>query len=214
MRTPSSAIRFHALGAGIATCLLSAPAFCQGAPGAPDMVRLSGTLQSFSGTTLTLKAAEGERQVTVAPAVPITSRVAGTLADIKPGAFVGSAAVQGPDGQLRAQEVHVFPDAMRGTGEGHRPMADANTTMTNGSVTTMTNGSVTASSGKTGAAPTITLNYPGGQQQITLPADVPVTLIKLVDRSTLKPGTPVNVMGHRNADGSVSAQMVQLGAAP
>ena len=44
-----------------------------------------------------------------------------SLADIKPGDFVGSAAIKGADGKMHAQEVHIFPEAMRGSNEGHYP---------------------------------------------------------------------------------------------
>ena len=55
-------------------------------------------------------------------------------ADIKPGDFVGSAAVRGADGKLHAEEVHIFPENLRGTGEGHRPMSGPQESMTNAAV--------------------------------------------------------------------------------
>lgn len=140
----------------LVSCIFPALAQNSASPAAP--ARVYGTVESFSGQTLVAKLQNGEM---VSISVPAESKIIsirlGSLAEIKPGDFVGSAAVQGEDGKLHAQEVHVFSESMRGTGEGHRPMGpDPNRTMTNGTVTaapnapegrTMTNGSVSQVSG-------------------------------------------------------------------
>ena len=84
---------------------------------------------------------------------------------IKPGSFIGTAAMPQPDGTLKAREVHVFPEAMRGTGEGHRPW-DLGTggTMTNGTV-----GDFAVANGRM-----LTLTYKDGEQKVFVPENVPV----------------------------------------
>lgn len=178
-----------------------------------DMARISGTVENWDGKTLTIKSADGESMVLVPADARINMRRKGTLADIKPGSFVGSAAVAGADGHLRANEVHIFPDSMRGTGEGHRDMSSPNTTMTNGNVASMTNGNV-AATGSDSKGRTITVTYAGGQQLIDVATDVPISIISPVERSWIKPGVAVNAMGRKGTDGSVTAQMVEVGARP
>jgi hypothetical protein len=182
-------------------------------PMPPDMQRIAGTVEQWDGANLTIKSADGVSKVLVPADARINTRRKGTLADIKPGSFVGSAAVAGADGHLHANEVHIFPESMRGTGEGHRDMAAPNTTMTNGNVATMTNGNVSTVGGGM-AGSTITVTYAGGQQQIDVASDVPVSVISPVDRSQLKPGVQVNVMGHKGPDGRLAAQMVEVGPRP
>ena len=67
--------------------------------------------------------------------VRVSLLVPAKLDDIKSGTFVGTAATPGPNGALVASEVHIFPEALRGTGEGHRPMPPMpGSTMTNATV--------------------------------------------------------------------------------
>ena len=181
----------------------------------PPPNRIYGTVESFSGQALVVKLQNGETaSITVSPESKIVSIRLGSLADIKPNDFVGSAAVEGKDGKLHAQEVHVFPDLMRGTGEGHRPMGpDPNRTMTNGTVTaategrSMTNGTV---SQVTGAAQTRTLklSYKGGEQEIEVGSDVPIRYYVSADTSLLKSGATVSVLTSQK-DGALVATVVQ-----
>jgi hypothetical protein len=198
-----------------ATCILTpCLAFPQTPPPMPPgMARISGTVEQWDGQTLTIKSADGDSKVLVPADARISTRRKGTLADIKSGSFVGSAAVAGADGHLHANEVHIFPDSMRGTGEGHRDMPAPNTTMTNGNVASMTNGNV-AAAGSNAKGMTLTVTYAGGQQQIDVASDVPVSIITPVERSQLKPGIQVNTMGGKAADGTVTAQMVEVVTRP
>ena len=94
------------------------------------------------------------------------------IEDIKPGSYIGSAAVPMADGTLKALEVHVFPPQMAGTGEGHRPFdLVKGSSMTNGSV-----GDLVVSNGRV-----LTVNYKGGQQKILVPEDVPIVNLVPVD---------------------------------
>jgi len=120
------------------------------------------------------------------------------------------------DGMLLASRVNIFPEAMRGAGEGHRPMT-GNDTMTNATVAavasggnTMTNatvGSVDAASG----ARRLTLQYKGGEKQAIVPPNVPMAMLELGDRAALKPGLALIVNATRAADGSMSTASVAIG---
>ena len=97
-------------------------------------VRLSGTIEKVDGHTLTVKAKDGEHKLTIGDKAMVVAVIKASMADVKEGTFLGSAAMPQPDGSQKALEVHIFPEQMRGTGEGHRPYAPVpNSTMTNGS---------------------------------------------------------------------------------
>jgi hypothetical protein len=180
----------------ITAVLLTSQAMAQAVP-----TRVVGTISTMNGTALMLKTLAGED---VAINVPDPTRVTAlanrTLVDIKPGDFVGSAALLGKDGHLHAQEVHIFPEAMRGTGEGHRPMAGIDQTMTNAAVA----GLAAAPDGKV-----LTLKYPGGQQEIEVGPEARIVAFIPGDRSLLKPGAMVAVSAMKGTDGTLTATSVQ-----
>jgi hypothetical protein len=185
------------LAASLAAASLCGPAaFAQAMP-----TRISGTIEAFDGHRLTVKPAAGPD---VDVAVPDTVRIGAvedrTLDDIKPGDFVGSAAVAGDDGKLHAQEVHIFPEAMRGTGEGHRPMGGPNQTMTNATVAVV----AAAPKGRV-----LELDYKGGKQAIEVDPGTRIVLLVPGDRSLLKPGAAVSVFTAKASDGSLTARAVQ-----
>src|SRR5712691_5660943 len=97
-------------------------------------IRVRGTIEKVDGNVLTLKSSDGaEVKLTLTENAMIVAVVKASMADIKEGTFLGSAAMPQPDGSQKALEVHIFPEEMRGTGEGHRPYAPVpNSTMTNG----------------------------------------------------------------------------------
>jgi hypothetical protein len=100
------------------------------------------------------------------------------MADIKEGTFLGSAAMPQPDGSQRALEVHIFPEEMRGTGEGHRPYNIPNSTMTNG-----TAGGATVA----GVAGSIMIvKYKGGEKRIVVPPGVPIVRYAIGSNGDLK----------------------------
>ncbi|MDQ0472898.1 hypothetical protein [Labrys wisconsinensis] len=163
--------------------------------------RVSGTIAAFDGTKLTVKAADGSSTTVTLPAdVKVGAVVDRTLDDIKAGDFVGSAAVEGPDGKLHAQEVHIFPEPMRGTGEGHRPMSMPKQTMTNATVATVA---------KAPQGRVLQLSYKGGTQEIEVDPGTRIVLLVPGDRSLLKPGAAVAVFVSKGADGSLTARAVQ-----
>ncbi|MDB5819247.1 MAG: hypothetical protein JWQ11_2887 [Rhizobacter sp.] len=170
---------------------------------APRPVGFRGAITSINGDALVVKTTRGADQ---AVALDATTRIAGIslakIEDIKPGSYVGAAGIPQPDGSQKALEVHVFPPAMAGTGDGHRQMDPASeNTMTNGSV-----GDIVASNGRT-----LTLKYKGGEKKIVVPDDVPIVNIEPGDRSLLSVGTKVTVRARKNEDGSFTAIAVNAG---
>ena len=103
---------------------------------AQDTVRVRGTIDRLEGPVYVVKSRDGtEMKVALADNGLVVALVKASLADIKPGSFVGATGMPQPDGSQKAIEVHIFPEAMRGTGEGHYPWdLRADTTMTNANV--------------------------------------------------------------------------------
>ena len=182
----------------------------------PAPAPVSGTVVTVAKDTLQLRTAEMQ-QVTVAIGAQtrVVDTVNVTLADIKSGAFLGTTASP-KDGKLVASEVHVFDEALRGTGEGHYPWTQPGSTMTNGAVATMTNGAVTTqgttqgAAQKSGAGLTMTVTYKGGQQQVTVLPGTPVTKVTVVDASRLKPGMRVTVFGTPRTATTLDANLISL----
>ena len=125
----------------------------------------------------------------------------GTIADVKPNSFVGSAAIPQPDGTLKALEVTVFPPGLK-SGEGNYPWdLGRNSQMTNGTV-----GSVVGTRDST-----VTVKYPNGEKRIVIPADVPVVQLAMGDRSLLVPGAHVVLFVTRAPDGTQVLQRALVG---
>ncbi|ODT18733.1 MAG: hypothetical protein ABS35_23100 [Kaistia sp. SCN 65-12] len=163
--------------------------------------RVGGTVESFTGDKLTMKTVDGKSETVQLPrSVNVTALVNRKLGDIKAGDYVGSAAVKGADGKLHAQEVHIFAESMRGTGEGQRPMSGANRSMTNATVTTV----IADPKGQT-----LRLSYKGGEQDIEVGPEARIVAIIPGDRSLLKPGAAVSLFVEKAGDGSLRARAVQ-----
>ena len=99
-------------------------------------MRVRGTVEQIDGAVMTVKSREGDTlKIKLADGGKVVALVKASLADIKPNSFVGSTAMPQPDGTWKAIEVHIFPEEMRGTGEGDRPYDyKPQSTMTNGTV--------------------------------------------------------------------------------
>jgi hypothetical protein len=166
-------------------------------------VRLRGTLLAVEADRLVVETA-GAARVTVAIREPFTVSAlrAATLADITPGSFVGTAARPQPDGTFRALEVHIFPEEMRGAGEGHRPMTLPDTTMTNATVESVV---------QQVDGPLLILRYRGGEVRVVVPAEAPVVRFVPGSRELLRPGAAVSLSAVEAADGAVSASRITVG---
>jgi hypothetical protein len=169
-------------------------------------VRLRGTIAKVEGDSMTLKTSNGEEaKLALAPNAQIVAVVKATMADIKDNTFLGSAAMPQPDGSQKALEVHIFPEAMRGTGEGHRPYAPVpNSTMTNGAAVGAT---VTGVDGST-----ITLKYKDGEKKIVVPPNVPIVRYEIGSAGDLKAGAAFTVLAAtKKPDGSYEAPRINVG---
>ncbi|MFL5556466.1 MAG: DUF5666 domain-containing protein [Gemmatimonadaceae bacterium] len=180
-------------------------------PNAPPTVR--GAIVSASANQLVVKTDTGNVTVTVTQPFHFYARVPSQLANVKENTFIGVTTVRQPDGSERATEIHIFPEELRGTGEGSRMMApNANASrMTNGNVSTsrMTNGTASQSrmsNGNVSSAngSTLIVQYAGGSQTVTVPSNTPVTELKIVSRK-LAAGDQVAVMATRAPDGTLTA---------
>ena len=99
--------------------------------------RVVGTVERVDGANLVIKTAQSEKVVNVPADATVFALVKASLADIKAGTFIGVGATPQPDGSQRAIRVVIFPESMRGLGEGHRPWDRPGTTMTNATVDTI-----------------------------------------------------------------------------
>lgn len=194
---------------GVCFATASLPSVAQNSPPAAPM-RISGTIESIEGSVLTVKTPEGSGKITLPPGIRISSNRKASLKDIGPNVFIGTTAVKKGDGKLHATEVHIFPESMRGSGEGHRPWFAADTTMTNGSVTTMTNGSAKQQASVNGEV-VLKVAYKGGEQDVLVADDVPITMMEPGDLSMLKPGVQVVSLVRPVNDGTAVALMVSVG---
>jgi hypothetical protein len=170
---------------------------------APKPFRTRGTIDEVGPESMKLTSRTGEK-ITVAlnSATTVVAIVPTKLEEIKPGSFIGTAAMPQADGTQRALEVHVFPESMRGTGEGHRPFdLQPQSTMTNGTV-----GAVTGTTGKT-----LTVTYQGGEKTITVPPGTPIVTYEPATRAMLAAGGHVILFGTQADDGSITATRISVG---
>jgi hypothetical protein len=170
---------------------------------APLAMRLRATVDAVEGNSLSLTTRAGEKvTVSLAPDATVVAIVPIVLADIKQGSYVGTAAMPQPGGTLRALEVHVLPESMRGAGEGHRPFdLQPQSTMTNGTV-----GTVTGSSDRT-----LTITYSGGEKTVVVAANTPVVTYEPGSPALLVPGAHIILFGNQGPDGKVTATRISVG---
>jgi hypothetical protein len=171
---------------------------------AQDTVRVRGTIERLDGPTYVVKARDGaELKLTLADSPQIAGVVKASLSDIKQGSFVGVTAMPRADGSQSALEVHIFPEVMRGTGEGHYPWdLRPQSTMTNANVEQV----VTAVDGQT-----LTLKYKDGEKKIFVPANTPIVVYVPGDKSDLKPGAKVFVAAVKQPDGTLQGRAWRVG---
>ena len=169
-------------------------------------IRVRGTIEKVDGQTLVVKSGDGaEMKLMLTGDARVVAVVKASMADIKENTFLGSAAMPQPDGTQKALEVHIFPEAMRGTGEGHRPYAPVKgSTMTNGAA----GGGVV--SGVDGAA--IKVKYKDGEKVIVVPPNVPIVRYEIGSPADLKPGAAFTVLAAtKKPDGSLEAARINVG---
>ena len=190
------------IGAGAFALILAASAAIAQQP---QTTRVRGTIESVDGQTLNVKARDGSAMtVKLVDGAPVRTVVRQSLADVKQGSFIGITAMPLPDGTQKAVEIHIFPEAMRGTGEGHRPWdLLPNSTMTNANVES-------AVAGVEGQV--LVLKYKDGEKKFIVPADVEVVAFAPATTADLKPGAKVFVGAAKKLpDGTFEAPNVTVG---
>ncbi|MDB5981175.1 MAG: hypothetical protein JWQ69_2190 [Pseudomonas sp.] len=172
------------------------------APPAPR-IGVRGAITTLDGDVMKVHTTRGEDlTINLTKDTQVRGVTLAQISDIKPGSYVGTAAVPLPDGTLKALEVHVFPPSMAGTGDGHRAFdLTKDSSMTNGSV-----GDLVTSNGRT-----MTVKYKGGEQKVVVPDDVPIVNLVPGDRSLLKPGVKIVLFAQKDAQGNLTAQAVSAG---
>ena len=172
---------------------------------AQDTVRVRGTIERVEGQTLVVKSREGtELKVALADNALVVAIVKASLSDIKRGSFVGVTGMPQADGSQKAVEVHIFPEAMRGTGEGHRPWdLRPESTMTNANVEQ----TVAGVDGHT-----LTLKYKDGEKKIIVVPETAIVTYVPGDKSELKPGVKIFIAAaNKQPDGTLQAPRVNFG---
>jgi hypothetical protein len=172
---------------------------------AQDTVRVRGTIERVDGPVYVIKARDGsELKVTLADNAVAVALVKASLSDIKVGSYVGVTGMPQVDGTQKAIEVHIFPEAMRGTGEGHRPWdLQPKSTMTNANVEQV----VAGVDGQT-----LLMKYKDGEAKVVVSPDTAVVTYVKGDKGDLKPGTKIFIpAGKKQADGTLQAPRINYG---
>ena len=172
---------------------------------AEDIVRIRGTIESVDGPVYLIKNRDGaELKLTVTDNPLFVAIVKSTMADIKPGMFVGSTGMPQPDGTQKAIEVHIFPESMRGTGEGHYDWdLKPQTKMTNANVE-QTVGGVDGQM--------LSVKYKDGEKKLLVTSDTAVVTYVAGDKADLKPGTKIFVgAAKKQADGTLQTPRITYG---
>jgi hypothetical protein len=193
----------NAIRRGLCAAALTLAMFASAS--AQDTVRVRGTIERVEGPVYVIKTRDGaELKVALAEPGLVVALVKASMADIKPGLFVGSTGMPQPDGSQKAIEVHIFPETMRGTGEGHYPWdLQADSTMTNANVEE----SVASVDGQT-----LTLKYKTGEKKIVVTPQTVIIIYTPGDKNELKAGTKIFIgAAKKQADGTLLTPRINYG---
>ena len=188
--------------AGFLIAAISAVAIAQ-APANPP-VRIRGTVEKIDGQVVTVKANSGQSMtVKMADNFVVMGIAKAGIADVASGKFIGTTTVGERNGALIALEIHIFPENMRGTGEGHydwdlRPQSK----MTNANVANVT---------AMGKERVLTVQYKGGEKKVVVPESAVIVSFTPTEKSDLKPGAAIFMVSQRQPDGSLTAARVNVG---
>jgi hypothetical protein len=173
--------------------------------------RLAGTIEKVDGNTILAKGRDNSAiTLKLANDVVVTAVLKATVADIKPGAYIGSGAIPQADGSQKAVEVHIFAESMRGQGDGHRPgwYGATNGTMTNGAVEPT--GSVVSQAGE--GEPSFVVKYKEGDKRIFVAATAHIVRYEVGSTGDLKPGAPFAIQAAaKQADGTFTSPRINVG---
>ncbi len=166
---------------------------------------MRATIESIDGSMLSVKSRDGaEMKIKLADNAPATEVVKASLADIKPNSYIAVTGMPQPDGSQKAVVVVIFPEALRGVGEGHRPWDyEPNSTMTNATV----DNEVTGVDGQT-----LTLKYKDGEQKVVVSPTTTIVTLTKKSVADLKPGQKIVVFAAKKLpDGTLEAPNLQFG---
>src|SRR5262249_4880219 len=178
--------------AGFALLLATSATFAQQQP---STVRVRGTVEGGDGPILTVKSRDGQTtyKVRMADNGAISRVVKASVSDIKQNSVIGVTGMPQADGSQKAVEIHIFPEALRGTGEGHRPWdLMPNSTMTNATVAQMVKGV---------EGDEITLKYKDGEKKIVVVSNTAIVTYVPADKGELKPGAKIFIAATNKKQG-------------
>jgi len=188
-----------AAAASFALVCIAVPASAQ------EIVRIRGTIERIDGPAYVIKSRDGtELKLTLTDNPLYVAIAPSTMADIKPGMFVGSTGMSQPDGSQKAIEVHIFPESMRGTGEGHydwdlmprSKMTNANVEQAVDSV----NGQV------------LSVKYKDGEKKLLVTPQTIVVTYEMGKREEVQPGTKIFVAAaKKQPDGTLQTPRITYG---
>jgi hypothetical protein len=193
----------RAFGAGgFALLLASSSSFAQQQS---PTVRVRGTIEAVDGPILAVKSRDGRTtyKLKMADDVAVRGVVKASLSDIKPNSFIGVTGMPQADSSQKAVEIHIFPEALRGTGEGHRPWDLApNSTMTNATVAQMVKGV---------QGDEIRLKYKDGEKKIVVAQNTAIVAYVPADKNELRPGVKIVTAANKKEDGTLEAATIAVG---
>lgn len=188
--------------AGLAALLSASASFAQ----QPQTVRVRGTVEAVDGPVLTVKSRDGRTtyKVRMADNAAVRGIIRASLSEIKANSFIGVTGMPQADGSQKAVEIHIFPEALRGTGEGHRPWdLLPNSTMTNATVQQLVKGV---------SGDEITLKYKDGEKKIVVTPETAIVTYAPGSKDELKPGAKIFIAGaNRKDDGTLEAASISVG---
>jgi hypothetical protein len=171
----------------------------------PAPTRIRGTIDSVDGKTMSIKTREGtDVKVNMTDDIAVIGVAKTSLAEIKPGSYIGVSAMPQPDGSQKAIAIHIFPEAMRGAGEGFRAWdLRPNSTMTNATVAQ----TVASVDGQV-----VEVKYKDGEKKVVVPPDAAIVAFVTGDKSEIKPGAKIIIFGAvKKDDGSLETNRIGVG---
>jgi hypothetical protein len=172
---------------------------------AQERVRVRGTIEQVAGNVLSVKTREGQEvKIKLADNARVLGLDKASIDDVKKGSYIGVSAMPQTDGSQKALHVHIFPEGMRGVGEGFGPWdVRPNSTMTNATVDTV----VTGTDGRT-----LTVKYKDGEKKIIVPPDVPIVKYVPGNMDELKPGSKIMIFAAiKQPDGTLETPNIAVG---
>jgi hypothetical protein len=172
----------------------------------PQTIRIRGTIEGIDGPTLAVKSRDGQTSYSVrlTENAAVRGIVPAALSDIKPNSYIGVTGMPQADGSQKAIAIHIFPENLRGTGEGFRPWDRLpNSTMTNATVSQMVKGI---------DGEEITVVYKDGEKKIVVTPETVIVAYVRGERSELTPGAKVFIpAASRKEEGLYEAASISVG---